>query len=342
MSLSAPRTAAARRWSSRATAEARPLGLYDLGCLVACLASAALVACGPLGRWVWIADVVNLFRPYALVASVVALLACLPGRRPVLIALAATLAILQALLLSAPVLRGDALAAVPARGRVLKVITFNCLGTNPNVDSVTAWIRRMKPDILVLEEIPDGWRTSLDGLTDVLPNRASLLQDQRSDTDIFSRAPMTAADAYRPASDLRALIHAVVRIDGRAVQVFGLHPNTLQTPAEWRNRDAALELTAQWIAQTRGGDPALALGDWNTPPWSPYFHAFLHISGLRAADPLVWPPMTRVLAAPAGVRLGSSIDHVAATPGVRPVRCETGPQMGSDHAPQICWLQLPG
>ena len=124
--------------------------------------------------------------------------------------------------------------------------------------------------------------------------------------------------------------------------MFGLHPNTLQTPGEWSDRNAALELAGQWVADTRRSGPALALGDWNTPPWSPYFTRFLKLAGLKAADPLVWPPMTRVLAAPGGLRLGSAIDHVAASDGFRVVRCETGPQLGSDHAPQVCWLQPPG
>jgi endonuclease/exonuclease/phosphatase (EEP) superfamily protein YafD len=336
------RSSAARRWSSRGEASvARPLDLFDLFCLVLCTAVALLTACGPLGRIVWTADVVNLFRPYVFAGSLLVLLVCALSRRPALVALAAVLALVEGLLLAGPVLRGDALARTTRGERVVKVVTFNCLGSNPNVAEAVAWIRAAKPDILAVEELTPRWRFGLDRLSDIFPYRASLLETERSDTDVFSRAPVTAADAYRPASDLRALIHTTLQVDGRPVQVFGLHPNTLQTSGEWTNRNAALELTGQWIAQTRKGDAAIALGDWNTPPWSPFFHAFLSIAGLKAADPLVWPPMTRVLAAPWGVRLGSSIDHVAASAGVRVIRCETGPQLGSDHAPQICWLALP-
>ena len=201
----------------------------------------------------------------------------------------------------------------------------------------------------VLEELPVRWRPDLETLSDLLPYRASLLQETRSDTDVFSREPMSSAEAYQPSMDLRALIHAVVQIDGRPVQVFGIHPNTLQNPYEWANRNNALELSAQWVAQIRrhnveksGGtkDTALVLGDWNTPPWSPYFHAFLSISGLKGADGVLWPPVTRVLAAPFGVRIGSSIDHVAVSPDVRVEGCETGPDLGSDHVPQVCRIRL--
>ena len=260
-----------------------------------------------------------------------------------------TLLAFEAVLLAAPTLRGDADLRQAENGRTLTVITFNCLGSNRNSRSVVAWLRRRRPDIVVLEELPPRWERDLATLGDVLPYRASQLQDTRSDTDVFSRQPMTAAEAYQPATDLRALIHAVVQIDGRPVQVFGIHPNTLQNRSEWTNRNTALELSAQWVAQTRradsdriGGakDTALVLGDWNTPPWSPYFHAFLSISGLKSADPVLWPPVTRVLASPFGVRLGSPIDHVAVSSDVQVEGCETGPDLGSDHVPQICRVRL--
>ena len=327
----------------------RPYAAADWACAALCAFAALLAFSGLLAKQVWIADVASLFRPYALIASVLVLLACLGRRRPGLILLAAVLLIGEAVLVAAPALRGDPQPRVVHDGRQLTVITFNCLGSNPNSRTAVAWLRRMHPDILVLEELPPSWGPDLDTLNDILPYRASLLQDTRSDTDVFSRQPISSAQAYQPAPDLRALIHAVVRIDGRPVQVFGIHPNTLHDPQEWADRNNALELSAQWVAQTRrdaatrsGGakDAALVLGDWNTPPWSPYFHAFLRIAGLKSADGVLWPPVTRVLASPFGMRIGSPIDHVAVSSDVRVEKCETGPDLGSDHVPQICRIRL--
>ncbi len=344
---STPATKAARRWRVRGK-QNRPFGVADWLCVVLCGLGALLALSGPTARWVWAADVLNLFRPYALLASVLILIACVVRRRAALIGVALALVAAETVLLALPTLRDDAQPRGNSAARELTVITFNCLGSNPNSRTAAAWLRRMHPDILVLEELPPSWKPALDTLSDLLPYRASLLQDTHSDTDIFSRQPMRSAEAYQPAMDMRALIHAVVEVDNRPVQVFGIHPNTLQTRDEWVNRNTALELTAQWIAQTRrakagaGGvqDPALALGDWNTPPWSPYFHAFLSISGLKSADGVLWPPVTRVLAAPFGLRLGSPIDHVAASPDVRVDGCDTGPDLGSDHVPQICRISL--
>ncbi len=342
-----PSAKAARRWRTRGAAP-RPFNVADGLCAVLCTASGLLALSGLLAKEVWAADVASLFRPYALVASALVLAACLARRRSAMILVALALVAAEGVLLALPSLRGDAQPATIAPGRQLRVITFNCLGSNPNSRTAVAWIRRMQPDVLVLEELPAGWRPELDTLVDLLPYRASALQDTPSDTDVFSRQPMTAAEAYQPTPDMRALIHAVVQVDGRPVQVFGIHPNTLQTEEEWSNRNNALELAGQWVAQTRRGradrrsgkDSALVLGDWNTPPWSPYFHAFLRLAGLKSADGVLWPPVTRVLATPFGVRIGSPIDHVAVSADVRVEGCETGPDLGSDHVPQVCRIRL--
>ena len=346
---SGPNPKAAERWRRRGTVD-RSYTAGDWVCALACAGSTLLVLSGPLAKWVWVADVVSLFRPYALIASVLVLFACLGRKRWGLVLLATALLIGEGALLIAPTLRNDGQPRVSSGSRELTVVTFNCLGSNPNSRTAVAWLRRLRPDILVLEELPPRWEPELQTLTDILPYRASSLQDTHSDTDVFSRDPMSSAEAYQPAMDLRALIHAVVQIDGRPVQVFGIHPNTLHNRQEWANRNSALELSAQWVAQTRrdaaartGGakDTAIVLGDWNTPPWSPYFHAFLRLSGLRSADPVLWPPVTRVLASPLGLRIGSSIDHVAASGDVQVEGCATGPDLGSDHVPQICRIRLP-
>ena len=344
---STPSSKAAQRWRTRGKAR-RPYRLADWLCFGLCGVSALLAASGPLAKWVWAADVVSLFRPYALLISAVVVAACVARLRVALLLIALGLLACEGALLAAPTLRGDAHPRGPGGADELTVITFNCLGSNPNSRTAVAWLRRMHPDIVVLEELPPRWQPALDTLDDRLPYRASLLESTRSDTDIFSRQPMRSAQAYQPATDMRALIHAVVDIDSHPVQVFGIHPNTLQTQEEWANRNNALELSAQWIAQTRRDQidrtgaqaPALVLGDWNTPPWSPYFHAFLGISGLKSADAVLWPPVTRVLAAPFGLRIGSPIDHVATSPDVQVEGCETGPDLGSDHVPQICRISL--
>ena len=334
-----PPSAARKRWKA-APGLRRPYGLLDIVCSGLCFAAGLLALTGFLARSLWVADVISLFRPYALIASALALIACLARRRVGLILVALVSLVLESGFVAAPALEGDAHPRTAHLEQALTVITFNCLGTNPNSRTFVAWARRMRPDILVLEELPPSWRPELDTLADVLPYRASQLQDTPGDTDVFSRLPMLAAHAYRPAPDLRTLVHAVVVDRGRQLQVFGIHPNTLQTPEEWGNRNNALELSAEWVAQTRRGDPALVLGDWNTPPWSPYFQAFLRLSGLKSADGVVWPPVTRVLAAPLGVRLGSPIDHVAASADIRVQGCWSGPELGSDHVPQICRLAL--
>ena len=318
----------------------RKLGVLDGLAVLFCLGVGLLTVAGPLGQLFWPADVVNLFRPYVALTAGVAVLPCVLTRRRMLAFASVVLVGLNLGLLALPVMDGDRL---PAGGPGdLKAITFNCLSSNANVGAALAWIRASAPDVLVLEELPLSWRVRLDELGDILPYRSSRLETAASDTEILTRLPMSKAEGYRPAQDLRTLIHATVLANGRPLQLYGLHPNTLQNRFQWRERNAALELSAQWIAQSRGSSPALALGDWNTPPWSPHFHTFLRLAGMKAADPLVWPPMTRVLATPMGVRVGSSIDHIAATAGIRVRRCETGPQLGSDHAPQICYLHLGG
>ena len=102
----------------------------------------------------------------------------------------------------------------------------------------------------------------------------------------------------------------------------------------WRNRES--ELLSEWIATMPRVD--VVVGDFNMPVesciyrqwWSRYTNAFSAVgTGFGYTR---WATVRRI---PFGVR----IDHILTGDGWAPVRCQLGPDVGSDHLPVLADLR---
>ncbi len=298
-----------------------------------------LTASHMLARYMWLADLTEMFRPYIAILALAPVLV-FAGLRARWSALASAIVLLAnlAILVGAGLLttgRPDH----PGGARLI-VITFNCLYSNPEKATFVAWVRRVHPDVVALEEVPAGWEDSLRDLEDVLPFSADTMTSAGLSTTILSRRPIQTLHTYIPTSDGRRAVHATIAFGSETVDVFAVHPNTLRDADQWRNRNLFLALAGQWISTSAGAGPRIVMGDWNTPPWSPYFGGFLRDTATRPMENIWGSPATRVLAQVAGLDIGAPIDHIAANDQVDSLGCEVGPDLRSDHRPLICRIQL--
>jgi endonuclease/exonuclease/phosphatase (EEP) superfamily protein YafD len=336
-----PNAAARRKWAADKTGLPIEVGPIKVLGWVGLALAVSLSLGHFLAPYLWSADTIELFRPYVALAAFVPFVLLLAVRAWIS-AGAAGLAVAFNLAL----LTVSALAAAPAAntrggGAVLTVVTFNCLGSNTDFTTFTTWVRRVKPDVIALEEKPAGWERALADLKDILPYRSTEAGADGGDTEIFSRFPITAANAFAPAPDQRRVVHAVVDIKGTPVEVFAVHPNTLHDRQQWVDRNEFLGLAAQSVGFAPGERPHLVLGDWNVAPWSPFFKTFVETASVRSLDAAsLAPPATRILFSVLGSNVGSPIDHIAASRGFESYGCEVGPDLRSDHRPLICRVGL--
>ena len=101
---------------------------------------------------------------------------------------------------------------------------------------------------------------------------------------------------------------------------------------ETRNRRDVADRVARMIAAQT--EPVIVAGDFNTPVestiyrsvWGDYANAF-SLVGIGFG----WTERTSVKGVPVHVR----IDHVLSRGNLRPVRCQIGPDVGSDHLPVV-------
>lgn len=299
----------------------------------------AAVLAHALAGWVWSADVAELFRPWLAALSLAPLALFAAIRAPFASCVAGLAALINVAMLVSPAI-ALGLPGTNEGGRPLVLVSYNCLSSNTQQARFAAWVRRIRPDVIALQEAPFAWRETISGLKDVLPYTSSSEVEGWRSTRLLSRSPITNASRFVPTDDGRAVEHASINLGYRPVEVFAIHPNTLQDPAEWKNRNAYLGLAAQWISGIAADKPALVLGDFNTSPWSPYFAGFLRATRLKAIDLTMVPHPTRILWEFAGVLFGSPIDHIAASNQFRKLDCEVGPDLGSDHRPLVCRVDL--
>ena len=265
-----------------------------------------------VSRDLWLADVVNLFRPAVLLLAVAVAALTFGTRAALLIGAAVLLVGANLYLLLQPGLTLTAATASGARQGPVTVASFDVV-SDESLPDFTQWAKdkKSRPDVVGLQNLTNPWRNRIANLTDVYPFSASALHhEQGVKEDIISRFPILDASVYRPAGG-RTAVHATVMIEGQPVQVFVIDPNKATGHARWTERNQYLGLVSQWVASQAAGQPAMMLGDWNITPWSPFYADVFEQSGLKRGDAGVFPPATHTLAHLPIPLLGLNDDHMA-------------------------------
>jgi endonuclease/exonuclease/phosphatase (EEP) superfamily protein YafD len=312
------RAATTRRW-------------IDAGLAVLVIASLA-VALAPLG---WPFELFAHFRWQLAVATVlliaVARLAARSRR-------ATTLLVLAILLQATPVLwRGQAVAGGRGcEGPGLRVASINLWYRGRDPTSVLAWLAAHPADVVVLQEVTNEWSDALAAAADLYPHRAMQPRQDPYGIGLLSRWPLVRVDYVDFAGDGLPSVVATVDVDGRHVQVLGLHTPWPMLARLQRARDRAL---AQAATKARESTlPTVIAGDLNLTPYAPAFRRFERAAGVRDAFAnRPWRPTWQAGFWP----LALPIDHVFVPAGACVQSAVIGEDVGSDHRPVFVDLRWP-
>jgi len=279
----------------------------------------------------WPFELFSHFRPqYAASALVVAALLAWQ-RRPAYAAAALVLAGWHAM----PVAQ-RALADPPVlcEGTAFTVVTANLRYQNERPEPFLDWLGGQSADLVVVQEITEGWARALARLPDY-PHQYLLPRPDPFGIGVLSRWPLESVGTVDLANDGLPSLSGLVRIEGQPVRFLGLHTPWPILPWLARSRDDALRRVAE-IARNEDL-PVVVLGDLNLSPDAPAFGRLLNDSGLRdVMHGPDWRPTWRARFWPLALR----IDHVLVNGDLCVEHAGVGAPIGSDHRPVVARLQL--
>ena len=309
------------------------LRFLRLAVLAMAVAGVAATGIAFLGDWHWYADLFAHLRPqYCVWLALAALGALVLKHRPaLLLAVIGLLANAAALAPYALPWRDEGGAG--AAGRTWTFASLNLLYGNREVSSVTGYVRRVRPDVVVFQEVSARWATDLEEMRDLYPYRSTQARKNGFGVAVFSREkPVTLTMQAMNDRVGELAVFAEWESEGRRFGLAGVHPD--KPDKEWKTqmRRAYLGEVAQWCeARARANEPVVVIGDFNATPWSASMKAFTRDTRLRntsqgtifGATWNVWEPH-RLL-----------IDHALLSAHCTLLAREVGPDVGSDHRPLL-------
>lgn len=282
-----------------------------------------------LGRYFYLCELIGNFRAYIFVMLIPCgvLLWCTKKRIRSLLFAAATL------WSSIGVVTPMFPHRQPSGGEdVVKIMSFNVLGTNEQFDSVINRIREHDPDLITVLEYANRWSIALRALDADYPHQILSPRWHGFGIAIFSKRPIsnsTTTQITREITD-NPLLTTEVEIEGQPVQIAGLHLMSPMNRGRLEIRNQQLNEVASILAQRK--IPTIVMGDFNCTPWSPFLTDFLNQTGLRDSRSgfgyqASWSAVRAFLKIP--------IDHAFVSPQVRIHQRQLGAFAGSDHYPLI-------
>ncbi len=300
-------------------------------------ATAVMLAFGAIGtvfakHW-WLFDLASHFRVHYVAAALAAALLALAVRRRVT-AIAIVLLAAPHLLVLDTLVRAEAAADPGAASPSLRVSTINVFWRNPSAGRVVDYVRRIDPDILIVQEADDAWRSDLVRLGALFADAAPDGLDDAYGIVLFSRHPIVAVTRVTPTPGGPPYMVAEIAVDGQTVSVVALHPPNPVNARRSALRDRYLAEVAEAVRRLDG--PVIVAGDFNSTAWSAAYRDFVGRTGLaNTAHGRGWRPTWPVW--PPG---GIAIDHVLVNDRLAVRDVFRGPDVGSDHFPLTVDLAL--
>ena len=299
------------------------------------MAVAGVVATGVafLSDWHWRADLFAHLRPQYCVWLALAAFGAHAVKHRTALRLAGIGLLANAAALAPYALPwADEKTAVPV-GRTWTFSSINLLYGNREVPSVTSFVRRTQPDIVVFQEVSARWASDLEELRDLYPYRSTESRKNGFGVAVFSKEKPESLRMLAQNTRVGELaVFAEWKSEGQRFGLAGVHPDKPDKEWKIRNRSTYLGEVAQWCeARARADDPVIVIGDFNATPWSASMKAFTRATQLRntsqgtifGATWNVWEPH-RLL-----------IDHALLSPHWTLLSREVGPDIGSDHRPLL-------
>jgi len=289
--------------------------------------AAVLSALAFFGQLGWIVDLLAQFRFQALLGSVVLLLVLVFLRAWRGVAAASLALGLNAYALYDVPLAATASAPGAIGEPSLRIVAFNLEGNDRRIDNVLIWLREQKFDVVSFEELTPAFAAQLDAVADLYPYQLLRPRKGGFGIGIISRHPFTFRSIPFSDGPWRLALRVRIEWNDAEVEIVAVHPPPPLGGPMAREHDDILNDLATLPPNPR----RIVMGDFNAAPTSLAMRRLMRQLDLGAPSRvprLTWPSYNFW-------PLQIPIDHVLVGGDLALVSVENGPNLGSDHFPQI-------
>mgnify|MGYP003628328146 CR=1 FL=1 len=209
----------------------------------------------------------------------------------------------------------------------LRILSLNMNHNNAHTDQVAAYIGKMQPDVVTLQEAAVEPPRVTKRLRDAYPHQVICRYRGAVGIAVLSRTAFTATGCM---NDHR-LAWATVAKDGKNTTVASLH---LRWPYPLPQAEQIDALSGIW---DQLDTPLVITGDFNAVPWSHSVQKLAAQSGTRVVPGLrrsfTWGDNWL------GDLMALPIDHALISPTLKAGGAAVGPHVSSDHLPLILDLE---
>lgn len=282
---------------------------------------------GFFGTYAYILNLTSHFRvQYALVSLICAIPLWLLGKRKTS-AIALSLLILN-LAEIVPLYQKPVLNASPGLGS-FSIMQLNVLSDNHQFELVREEVRRLDPDVVVMEEVTPAWYEALEPIRKKYPYVLETLHKSELGIMIMSKIPLSQTELIDFNDARLPSLVTALEFEGQTITLIATHPLSPRNRTKSRLRNDQLYAIARAFKEHE--NPLIMVGDLNITSFSPVFKKFMEQIDLYdsrkgfGVQPS-WP-------AQAWAILRVTIDHCLLSPDFQVSHREIGRYVGSDHLP---------
>lgn len=232
----------------------------------------------------------------------------------------------------------EAFDRAKAKEPIYNIMTFNAWELAKTMDRLKTYLKKEKPDFVILQEITlKDWR-ALKELKAIYPYM-SYCDDWLCGVAMLSRHKWTEVKAENFGPHQLPLISATFDEKFKGLQLFATH--TARPNWKYSTQREQFEHLATHISKTTKS-PTILGGDMNATVFSALLRDFSANSSLKMAGKITvtWPQRFRQLWYLKLPVLQLGIDHFFVKPDMKILRKWRGPDFGSDHRPILMDFRL--
>ena len=221
----------------------------------------------------------------------------------------------------------------------LRVLHLNLDRHNTNFAGVAGYIQQTDADLVFLQEVTPTWLSEIESQVSRYNIRLSRPQNDSQGVALLvpvESSPnieiVAAQIIHLPAYSTRPLIETQIQWGETETMLLSLHVTRPRNRGTSQFQQVEFASVAQWSQQqAEQNRQAIAIGDFNTTPWSDRFRQLLDESGLANSNPGWGPKTTWPANFPPPLRI--PIDLCLQSRSLTSLSRKTGPHLGSDHLP---------